>query len=77
MNILHKDFRYVSAAHTDIRKTFERHREAQQMRQDARDFMAALHEGALSLKLPSVRYDLTPEQRAQQEADIKRFNLPF
>ena len=27
--------------------------------------------------LDSVRVDLTPEQRAQQEADIKRFNLPF
>ena len=73
MNILNKNFQYVSAAKTDIRKTFERHREAQQMRQDARDFMASLHVTPMT----SVRYDLTPEQRAQQEADIKKFNLPF
>ena len=73
MNILNKNFQYVSAAKTDIRKTFERHREAQQMRQDARDFMASLHSKPLS----SVRYDLTPEQRAQREADIVKFSLPF
>lgn len=65
---------WTPAASTDIRKTFARHAEAQQMRQDAIDFMRALHSRK---PLQTVRYDLTPEQRAEQEARIKEFDLPF
>ena len=61
---------YVNAADTDISVRFN----AVRMRLETIEFFQMLHD---KRPLQTVRYDLTPAQKAEQEARIKEFNLPF